>query len=171
MSEWLLIDGYNVINNWQEFKRIREESLEHARALLVDYILEYSAFKLMQAIVVFDAQEVVGALGTREEKFNNLAIVFTSEGETADAWIERKTYELSANRHDVFVVTSDYAEQMMILGAGAYRISSRELRNEYLKTKKQIMELNEKVAGGLRRNEVSGRINNETLEKLELLRR
>lgn len=34
MREWLIVDGYNVINNWNDFKKIRSENLEHARDLL-----------------------------------------------------------------------------------------------------------------------------------------
>ena len=33
-------------------------------------------------------------------------------------------------------MTSDYAEQLNVLGSGAYRISAREFREEYLLTKK-----------------------------------
>ena len=35
MREWLLVDGYNVLNSWQEFKQLRVENLEHARELLL----------------------------------------------------------------------------------------------------------------------------------------
>ena len=45
MKEWLLIDGYNVVNNWKEFKTIREENLEHAREMLLAVAAEYAAFK------------------------------------------------------------------------------------------------------------------------------
>ena len=36
MKEWLVVDGYNVINSWQDFRKFREENLEHARELLKD---------------------------------------------------------------------------------------------------------------------------------------
>ena len=60
MKEYLIVDGYNVINAWKEFASLREESLEHARDLLVAGIAEYTAFKGYHGIVVFDAQEVQG---------------------------------------------------------------------------------------------------------------
>lgn len=49
MKEWLLIDGYNV-NNWKEFKTIREENLEHAREMLLAVAAEYAAFKGQEVI-------------------------------------------------------------------------------------------------------------------------
>ena len=62
MGEYLLIDGYNVINAWKEFAQLRQTSLEHAREILVAGVSEYAAFKGYKAIVVFDALEVAGAV-------------------------------------------------------------------------------------------------------------
>lgn len=133
MKEWLVVDGYNVINSWQDFRKFREENLEHARELLKEKLAEYTAFKGYSGIVVFDAQEVQGVASF--EKNGALEIVFTNEGETADSWIERRVYDLVKSGSSVFVVTSDYAEQLNVLGSGAYRISAREFREEYLLTK------------------------------------
>ena len=121
MKEWLVVDGYNVINSWQDFRKFREENLEHARELLKEKLAEYIAFKGYSGIVVFDAQEVQGVASF--EKNGALEIVFTNEGETADSWIERRVYDLVKSGSSVFVVTSDYAEQLNVLGSGAYRIS------------------------------------------------
>ncbi|MBQ1182638.1 MAG: NYN domain-containing protein, partial [Phascolarctobacterium sp.] len=33
MAEYLIVDGYNVINAWKEFTKLRVESLEHAREI------------------------------------------------------------------------------------------------------------------------------------------
>ena len=169
MTEWLLIDGYNVINNWKEFKTVREENLEHAREMLLAVASEYAAFKGQEVILVFDAQEVQGL--SNEESRGGASIVFTAEGETADSWIERKTYELAKEGNKVFVVTSDYAEQIVILGVGAYRISVREFREEYLTVKKQIHERNDREIKGKIRNEVGNRLKDDVLSKLERLRR
>ena len=45
MKEWLVVDGYNVINSWQDFRKFREENLEHARELLKEKLVEYIAIK------------------------------------------------------------------------------------------------------------------------------
>lgn len=169
MKEWLLIDGYNVINNWQEFKVLREESLEHAREMLLAAAAEYGAFKGQQVILVFDAQEVPGL--AQEENRGGLSLVFTAEGETADSWIERRAYELTKERRKVFVVTSDFAEQIVVLGVGAYRISAREFHEDYLLVKKQIRERSGQIPAKVTRSEVGNRINGDILTKLEYLRR
>lgn len=72
MGEYLIIDGYNVINAWKDFAQLRQENLEHARELLVAGVAEYAAFKGYRAIVVFDAQEVAGAAAS--EKFMALTL-------------------------------------------------------------------------------------------------
>lgn len=171
MGEYLIIDGYNVINAWKEFAQLRQTSLEHARELLVAGVSEYAAFKGYKAIVVFDALDVAGAAAV--ETIHGIQVVYTGEGETADSWIERRAYELGhgTDKAKVFVVTSDYAEQINILGAGAYRISAREFREDYKKTKLQIAERLRIPRGALNRTELGGRINGQVLEHLEKIRR
>lgn len=169
MGEYLIVDGYNVINAWKEFAELRQINLEHARELLIAGISEYAAFKGYCAIVVFDAQEVPGTAAA--EKIHGIEVIFTNEGETADSWIERRTYELGHAKAKVFVVTSDYAEQLNILGAGAYRISAREFREDYYKAKKEIAARLRIPDRALNRNELGGRIDVRVLEHLEKLRR
>lgn len=171
MGEYLIVDGYNVINAWKEFAQLCQTSLEHARELLVAGVSEYAAFKGYKAIVVFDALEVAGNAAV--ETIHGIQVVYTSEGETADSWIERRAYELGhgSQKSKVFVVTSDYAEQINILGAGAYRISAREFREDYKKAKQQIADRLRIPRGALNRNELGGRINGHVLEHLEKMRR
>ena len=169
MGGYLIIDGCNVINAWKEFAQLRQTSLEHARELLVAGVSEYAAFKGFRAIVVFDAMDVAG--GAAIETIHGIQVVYTNEDETADSWIERRAYELGKLKAKVFVVTSDYAEQINVLGAGAYRISAREFREDYRKAKKDIAAKLRVPARALNRNEVGGRINGHVLEHLERLRR
>lgn len=166
---FFIIDGYNVINSWEEFRNIRNKDLDHARELLVRYVSEYAVFLGLQALVVFDAMEVSGA--EEIEEVAGLKVIFTAEHETADTWIERAAYKLAKSGAKVFVVTSDYAEQNSILGSGAYRVPSREFRENFLKTKKQIAEKVEKLPQGLGRHEVGGRLGQHVLAHLEKMRR
>ena len=63
------------------------------------------------------------------EKVNGVYVVYTKEAETADAYIEKTTYDLSRD-HRVRVATSDGLEQMIILGHGALRLSARAFKAE-----------------------------------------
>lgn len=79
-------------------------------------------------ILVFDAYKVKGNPGSVERR-NGIYVVYTKEAETADAYIEKTTYEI-AREHRVRVVTSDGAEQLIILGHGALRLPAASFLRE-----------------------------------------
>lgn len=63
------------------------------------------------------------------QKYHNIHVVYTREAETADMYIEKVSHELGRKYH-VTVATSDALEQLIVIGQGAVRISSRELKEE-----------------------------------------
>ena len=166
-KEYLIIDAYNVINNWPELIEIRD-NLEYAREKLVDLMLEYGAYKGYQVFVVFDAPYTTEKENVQKVS-SFLTVVFTEEDETADSYIEKLAYDSVRMNKKVYVVTSDWVEQMVILGAGAYRISSRELRKDVKKAKKNIEE-EYSAKNKINRNELGGMISREAASKLEAIR-
>lgn len=126
MGDYLIVDGYNIIFSWLEFERLRKAGMDHARAKLVDMLVNYAALSGEKIMVVFDAHLVKNQVESTESVGENLNIIYTQEGETADAVIERLVGELSGEER-VHVVTSDWAEQSMIFGMGAYRMTPKEL--------------------------------------------
>lgn len=126
--ECLLIDGYNVIFAWEELKALAKESLDAARIKLIDMMSNYQGYKSGIVIIVFDAYKVKGNVET-VQKQDNIYIIYTKERQTADAYIERTTYELG-HQYNIIVATSDALEQLIVIGKGARRISSRELELE-----------------------------------------
>ena len=135
-DEYLLVDGYNIIFAWDELKSIARENLDAARIALCDLLCNYQGYKKNRVIAVFDAYKVKGGLGS-VEKYHNIHVVYTKEAETADAYIERATYELGRN-HRVKVATSDGPEQLIILGHGALRLSASNFREEMEQIQGQI---------------------------------
>ena len=134
-EEYLLVDGYNVIFAWENLREISKDNIEGARNMLVEILSNYQGYKKCEVILVFDAYKVKG---DREiEKVNNINIVYTREAETADMYIEKVTHKLAKN-HKVRVVTSDALEQLIILGSGALRVSSRMFYDEIIQTQKEI---------------------------------
>lgn len=126
--EYLLVDGYNVIFAWENLNKLAESSIDGARNALINILCNYQGYKKCEVIVVFDAYKVKG--NHREiEKVNNITVVYTKEAETADMYIEKASFDL-AKKHKVRVVTSDALEQVIILGNGALRVSSREFQAE-----------------------------------------
>lgn len=92
-EDYLLVDGYNIIFAWDELKKLAAEHLDAARKKLCDLLCNYQGYRKCRVILVFDAYKVKGGLGS-VEKYHNITIVYTKEAETADAYIERATYEI-----------------------------------------------------------------------------
>jgi len=131
-EEFLIIDGYNVINAWPELIKLKEKNFEHARLKLLQIISNYSGYKGIKVIVVFDAHLVKGSV-EHKEYYGNVEVIYSGEGVPADLVIEKLISTFSTSSR-VFVATSDKTEQEMIWGKGAYRISSRELLIEIEET-------------------------------------
>lgn len=172
VKDTVLVDGYNVVHAWPELSDLSKDNIEHARDKLAELLSGYGAFKNYAVILVFDAQGVAGKESCRAEN-EHLMIVYTKEGETADSYIERTAYMLTrqASTGNVYVVTSDWMEQQIILGAGAFRISAREL---YLDVKKTGNILRETFSGGVtnyRRHELGSRLSSEIAKRLDEIRR
>ncbi len=137
VPECLLVDGYNIIHSWPELKELAKDSLDTARSRLIDIMCNYQGYKRCILILVFDAYKVKDNLGTTF-KYHNIYVAYTKEAQTADMYIERATHEL-ASKYNITVATSDALEQLIVLGQGAKRISSRELRLEVEHLNKEKM--------------------------------
>ena len=124
----MLVDGYNIIHAWDNLARMASRSLYDARDELVRILSNYAGYRKIDLIVVFDAYLVRGGVGSCE-RVGPIHVVYTKEKETADAYIEKASLELSKEYY-VRVATSDAVEQMIVLGAGAYRISANEFFKE-----------------------------------------
>ena len=134
--EYLLVDGYNIIFAWDELKQAAEESLSAARKLLMDLLSNYQGFRKCTVILVFDAYRVPHNSG-EVIRYHNIHVVFTKEAETADAYIEKTTREIG-RKYRVTVATSDNAEQLIILGHGALRLSARAFHEQVERAEGEI---------------------------------
>jgi len=127
----------------------------------------YQGYRKCKVIAVFDAYKVKG--GQRHfEKHGGVTVVYTKEAETADTYIERTTYELAGKggtfaggKYRVRVATSDWLEQMIILGNNAQRVSAKDFRTEVEQVNEKIREYLKQLK---RRNEI------ENPNKLEIER-
>ena len=137
--EYLLVDGYNIIFAWEELEQLARQDVSAARGVLEDILANYQGFRKCVVILVFDAYKVKGNPGSVEKR-NGIYVVYTKEAETADAYIEKATYDLSRN-HRVRVATSDGLEQMIILGHGALRLSARSFKAEVEQAQGEIARL------------------------------
>ena len=127
-KQFLLVDGYNILFDWEELTELLHENAEAARTKLMDILCNYQGCTGYEVILVFDAYRVENNPGESFD-YHNIHVVYTKEAETADQYIERTVHEIGA-KYDVTVATSDALEQVIILGEGAKRMSAPELRME-----------------------------------------
>lgn len=139
MKEFLIVDGYNIIYAWPEFEKLKDSGLDHARSKLISILANYSPLSGQKILVVFDAHQVKNAV-ERTEVIDGVEVIYTQQGETADALIERLAGTLS-NEGTVYVATSDWNEQRIIFGRGAYRITPGELRMQVKRARQESEEL------------------------------
>ncbi|MDE7389701.1 MAG: NYN domain-containing protein, partial [Lachnospiraceae bacterium] len=138
-TEYLLVDGYNVIFSWDNLKLLAKSNIDAARTSLINILCNYQGYKKCELILVFDAYKVKG--NNREvEKVDNITVVYTKEAETADMYIEKTSHKL-ARGNRVRVVTSDGLEQLIILGNGALRVPSQAFLQEVKQIEEEIREI------------------------------
>lgn len=138
-TEYVLVDGYNVIHAWDHLRPQAEGDIDGSRNALINILCNYHGYRQCEVILVFDAYLVKGH--DREvEQIDGISIVYTKEAETADMYIEKTSHRL-AREHRVRVVTSDRMEQLIIIGNGAIRVSSEEFLEEVRTVEEQIREI------------------------------
>lgn len=165
----IFVDGYNVINSWPNLKVEKNSSFEGARKAIIDILHNYGVFEECNIILVFDAHKVQGSIEKTEIINKNVSVVFTKDGETADAYIEKKVNSLG-RKCEIVVVTSDGLEQQTIFQRGAIRMSSREFYNEVIKVQKSIRVKVDKNKNN-NKNIVVDNLDSDIVDRLEKIRR
>ncbi len=137
-DHYMLVDGYNIIFAWDKLRELALVDIKAARDKLMDILSNFAGYRPEKVILVFDAYKVAGGPG-KILRWHNIDVVFTKEAETADLYIE-KTAHVLAKKYKVTVATSDAVEQIIIFGAGAYRMSAKMLLEEIIFTEREMRE-------------------------------
>jgi uncharacterized protein len=165
--EYLVIDGYNVINAWRDLFDLEGDSLEVCREKFLHLLSNFQGYRKNNIIVVFDAHQVKNS-PEKQEMFDHITVAFTKENITADNYIERFVYRLAAT-HTIRVVTSDYLEQTLVMSKGGVRVSPRELRAELDATVRKPKPPSTRNPG--KSNSIMSRLSPDLVKKLEEIRR
>ena len=135
----LIVDGYNVLFAWPELEEMANLDLSSARERLAELLDNFASFKNWKLILVFDGYKTKGNPGTKT-RFNTIQLVYTKEGQTADAYMEELAAQIGKN-YNARVVTSDSLVQLSSFRSGLLRMSARELREEVERSQGQISQL------------------------------
>ena len=127
-QKYIIVDGYNVIFAWDDLAAQAKDDLDAARRQLCDRLSSYAGFTKCHLVVVFDGYKQKGNPGEKSQ-FHNIQVVYTKEGQTADAYIEALAHEIGRD-YAVRVASSDGLVQLSSFGSGVLRMSARELHEE-----------------------------------------
>lgn len=165
----IFVDGYNVLNSWPILKKVVKEDFDGGRKKLIDILHNYGTYENVRIILVFDGYKVEGNLESKNKINNNLVIVYTKSGETADSYIERNVHDLG-RRAEICVVTSDSLEQQTIFQRGAIRIATLEFYSEVMSIEEKVRKKTENSHISAK-NHLQDNIDDDILKKLEKIRR
>ena len=129
-----LVDGYNMIGAWPEFRSIGD--ISRSRELLISMLADFAGFTGDEVMLVFDGYKNKGSIGEKTTD-GGLRVVYTAEGETADAYIQSLAAEVGRS-YTLRVASSDSMIQLSSLGSGVLRVSARELEQEVLDAQKEM---------------------------------
>ena len=132
----LIVDGYNIIFAWDSLTETAKSDMDAARRQLCDILSSYAGYKKCRLVLVFDGYKNKGSLGEKSQ-FHNIQLVYTKEGQTADAYIEALADQIGRN-YAVRVATSDSLVQLSSLRSGVLRMSARELLEEVQSAKEAM---------------------------------
>ena len=135
-QKYIIVDGYNVIFAWEDLAAQARTDLDAARRQLCDALSSFAGYTKCRLVVVFDGYKQKGNPGEKLQ-FHNIQVVYTKEGETADAYIEALADEIG-NNYSVRVASSDALVQISSLRSGVLRMSARELRAEVETARKEM---------------------------------
>ena len=138
-TQYLIVDGYNVIFAWDGLRELAREDLSQARRALINLLINYRGFTKCELVLVFDAYRVPDNPGRRTVR-DGVRIVYTAQGETGDMYIEQLANSIGKN-NNVRVVTSDALVQISALRSGILRVSALEFERELERTNEQIAQL------------------------------
>jgi uncharacterized protein len=122
MGMHIIIDGYNLVRQSRELSRLDRTDITRGRDALIEKLVRYRRFKPHRITVVFDGAGAP-ALSPARDRTRGIGIVFSRDGETADAVIGRMARQEGAT---AMVVSSDHAVVRSARSCGASVIESTE---------------------------------------------
>jgi len=161
VSSHLILDAYNVIGALDRYRDA--DDFDAARELLITDALKAAGWTGRTIIVVFDAHRAPDLRREEPRAGGAVRLVYSAHGESADDEIERLLARLEGS---ATVFTADFALQRTALARGSTRATPREFAN--LLDELPAISRNPNVP---RRSRIADRLSEETLRKLEEIRR
>ncbi len=163
MTQYLILDGYNIIGALKRYATRSTGGLDESRELLINDALKAAGWTGREIIIVFDASRSPETGRTELRAGGAVRVMYSAPKESADDVIERLVRTGSGS---YTVCTADFALQRTVLANGGARSAPREF--EDLLNELPALTRTPDVPFRAR---VSDRLSPEVLRSLEALRR
>ena len=134
MSEFLLVDGNNVIHAWPDLLKLHHQRGGLAHEELCRRLATLYDATGERVVVVFDGR---GGKLQEDRETVGLQIIYTDGDRTADDVIERLATKYAAT-YSLTVATNDVPEQDLVVAVGGFAISVDSLRSRIETAETQI---------------------------------
>lgn len=174
----VIVDGHNLIFDFFKAGKLSGEKIDYIKEKLISDLSVYKSQKNCDVVIVFDARNSENQRRSTQI-IDGVKVIYSRKNETADDIIEelavaetRKTDARTGYRN-IFVVTSDYHQQKVVLRKNVYRKSCREFNIELKDLKKEIREkmIDFRKESGRKFLTLEKRLSDKTREKLSELRK
>lgn len=152
MNPHYIIDGYNFIHKIPKFRQAIEQSLEHARAMIISFLRSYQSRRMVKITLVFDGDNV-GYVEPPSRSIDKFKIVFSMSPEKADPLIQR-LIKKQKNKKSVVLISADQELINFCQSQGASTMSPESFY-EQISSYDLPDQLNQKYAQSLTPEEVS----------------
>jgi predicted RNA-binding protein with PIN domain len=126
MSIHIIIDGYNLIRHSKRLSILDLQDIQLGRDTLVDMLAAYKKVKSHRITVVFDGT-AAPLFSHRRKRHKGISIIFSHEGESADAVIKKMARK---ERQRALVVSSDQDIVQSAAASGAATVSTHDFENK-----------------------------------------
>jgi uncharacterized protein len=117
----ILVDGYSLLHNWPELAPGQPRHSEAARDELIRWLTHYQDAAGTPITIFFDGAGRRGPARAHDAP-HAVEVLFSRNGKTADALIERAAHRFAAFG-EVMAVTDDYAERDTVIAMGGFASS------------------------------------------------
>ena len=113
----ILVDGYSLLHNWPEIAPGKPRHSAAARNELIQMLTRYYDAAGTPVSVFFDGASPVLGGPSETTSTNEVEVLYSSAGQTADQMIERAAHRF-APFGEILAVTDDLAERETVISLG-----------------------------------------------------
>ena len=121
----ILVDGYSLLHAWSKLAPGKPRHSATARNALIKILTQYCDAIDTPVTIIFDGSNTIPNTPKKIDKPNDIEVLYSKKGQTADDLIERTAYRLKPFG-PALAITNDYAERDTVISTGGFAQSCEQ---------------------------------------------